>query len=370
MQSSAAHSPRSHPTGRVLTGLRPVLAAAVLALLPAAPAAAYDDLVVEEKALRVLDTMLPSGVETREQGIQESDVPGWVKVSYKAKSRKGWVNVDIFVHEGGDYALAGRMYPQASGAEPRQRARDAMDQRLPEKFRAELVRERAAPMEGLREFLFEVRSARRGPHPVAVYVGEEFAHVGRLFGPANQNLTQETQRSWRGERVAWKDLTAGLEPVYGRAGAPVRFAMFTDPDCPACQRAKGRIDELMAEHGGELAGYLLWLPLDMHQHARPKAKVLACAPSERQDGLFDALKGTKPNKVGEVYEILERKDLEVPPQVRDCVASGQADKHLERFRSQADRVLLRSVPTVYFDGKVYNGFPEAAIKEALGNGSG
>jgi len=342
-----------------------LLIAALLATVLASPAAAYDELLVEEKALRVLDTMVPSGVETREKGMEKAPVEGWIKAAYEAKTRRGWLSVDVYVHESAEYALAGRLFPLEAGAKPRQKAKQAMSERLPDKFERRIIQEQATAMEGLREFLFEVQLPERGPQAVAVYVGKDFGVVGQLFGPDNQNLTEAAKRSWRGSLVSWQDLTEGLKPVYGSADAPVQFAMFTDPDCPACQRAKGRIDELTAEHGDALAGYLLWLPLEMHRHAKPKAKVLACSAPERQPELFEALKGSKPNKVAEVYEVLKRKDIDVPRKVRGCVASGQADKRLQRYKKQADTVGLHSVPTVYFDGKVYRGFPEQAVTEAI-----
>jgi len=348
-----------------LTRLGPILAAALLALLAAGPAVAYDDLVVGEKALRVLDQIVPSGVETRDKGVEKAKVSGWVKASYQAKSRRGWVPLDIYVHQGGDYALVGKLYPQDAGTKPRQRAKEAMAERVPDKFERSIIHERATGMEGLREFLFEVRIPRRGPQAVGVYTGQDFALVGQMYGPDNQNLTEASKRSWRGSLISWKALTDGLKPVYGDAGAPVEFAMFTDPDCPACQAAKGRIDKLMDKHGDQLAGYLLWLPLDMHKHSRPKAKVLACTAADRQSDLFDALKGSKPDKVADVYEVLKHKGVEVPRKVRGCVASGQADGLLKRFRKQADKIGLHSVPTVYFDGKVYRGFPEQEVTDAL-----
>ena len=341
------------------------LMAAAALLVAAAPVTAYDELAVEEKALRVLDAMLPEGVETRSDGMEEASVEGWIKASYEAKSRRGWMPVKIFVHEDTDYALAGRLYAVTPDAEPLDKAKSALGERIPSKFERELIQEKATAMEGLREYLFEVRLPQRGPQAIGVYVGDDFGVVGQLFGPGNENLTQKSKRTWRGSLVSWSDLTKDLEPVYGDAEAPVRFAMFTDPDCPACQAAKDRIDSLVAKHGDRLAGYLLWLPLDMHDHAEPKAKVLACAPTGTQPRLFDALKETKPNGVEEVYEVLERKDVAIPDGTRGCVDSGGGDRHLERVRQQADQVGLSSVPTVYFDGKVYRGFPEDAVKEAL-----
>ncbi len=339
-----------------------------LAFLATGPASAYDDLVVEEKALRIMDRLVPPGAETKEEGMQESAVPGWIKVGFQAKSKRGWIPVSIFVQEEARYALVGRLYPSAKGAEPREAAERAADKRLPDRFRHRIIGEQAAPMPGLREFLFEVEVPRRGKQPMAVYVGEGFAGVGQLFGPDNRNLTQLAQQRWRAKQVAWKELVKGLEPVYGSADAPVQFGMFTDPDCPSCQKAKARIDGMMGETGERLAGYLLWLPLDMHPHAKPKAKIFTCSPPGRQRILFDALKGTEPDSVQDVYALLAKKDLEVPGGVRECVSSGRAAARLERFRKLADRIGVSSVPTVYFGDRVFKGFPEKELREALRGG--
>jgi hypothetical protein len=341
------------------------MAAAVLLLTGAVPAAAYDDLAVEEKALRVMDQLVPSEAETKEKGMAESAVPGWIKVSFEAKSRRGWIPIEVYVHEDTEYALVGRLMDVSADLSPREKADKAAGQRLPDRLDHELIQEEDAPMEGLRLFLYEVRVPQRGPQPMAVYVGDDLAVVGQLFGPANQNLTEVAQQRWRASQVEWAELIKGLEPVYGSADADVQFAMFTDPDCPSCQRAKGRIDELVEEHGDDIAGYLLWLPLDMHPHAKPKAKVLTCSPAGKQAALFDALKDTKPEKVADVYTILEGKDVALPDGVKDCIASGKADKQLKRFNEHAGQVGVHSVPSVYFDDRLYKGFPESAIRSGL-----
>jgi protein-disulfide isomerase len=214
--------------------------------------------------------------------------------------------------------------------------------------------------------LFEVTIPQRGrKRALTVYVGEDFGVVGRLFGPDNSNLSGRARQEWRAEQVAWSDLIEGREPVYGSAEAPVRIAMFTDPDCPACQQAKGRLDKLAEEYGDALAVYLLWLPLDMHEHARPKAKVLSCFPAERQKTLFDRLKPMEPDDVADVYAGLEDKGAEVPQSVRACVDSGEAKAALDRNQGYANDMGVRSVPSVYFDDRLYKGFPESAIRSGL-----
>lgn len=349
-----------------ISGWTGLIAVAACLLGAAAPAGAYDELAVEEKALRVMDEVVPRQAETREKGMEEASVPGWVKVSFEAKSRRGWIPIEVYVHEDAEYALVGRLMGVSGDRSAREKADQAVAKRLPERMDYKLIRQRSAEMEGLEEFLYEVQVPKRGAQPMAVYVGDRLAVVGQLFGPANQNLTEVAQQRWRASKVEWSKLIEGMEPVYGSADADVQFAMFTDPDCPACQQAKGRIDELIKEHGGDLAGYLLWLPLDMHEHAEPKAKVLACTEPGRQSARFDALKGTKPESVDDVYTILEGKDASVSGGTKECVASGKADERLQRYREFADRLGVNSVPSVYFDDRLFKGFPEGDVRGQLG----
>ncbi|KPV39428.1 hypothetical protein AN478_09640 [Thiohalorhabdus denitrificans] len=335
----------------------------------AGPAGAYDELEVEERALRVMDALLPSEIETRQKTMEEAEVSGWVHVVYEAQSDRGWIPVELFVREGADYTFMGKMYSLDPSRDADAKAEAAMDKRLPEQFERELLQSRDTPLEGVREYLYEVEVPQRGPQPVTAYVGEDFGVVGQLFGPDNANLTEAAEQKWAGSQVDWEELVKGLEPVFGPGDTEVKFAMFTDPDCPACQRAKGRIEALVEEHGDDLTGYLLWLPLDMHQHAKPKAEVLACTAPERQSALFDALEGTQPNSTEDVYTILENQEVTVPKPVRECVASGQGEERLERYKGFADRMQVHSVPSVYFDGRLFKGFPEQKVREALAGDS-
>ncbi|MFP4616338.1 MAG: thioredoxin domain-containing protein [Thiohalorhabdus sp.] len=344
-----------------------VLAAGLTFL--AGPAGAYDELEVEERALRVMDDLLPSEIETRQKTMEEAEVSGWVHVVYEAQSERGWIPVELYIREEADYAFMGKQYPLDPSEDADAKAEAAMDKRLPAEFERELLESRDTPLEGVREYLYEVQVPQRGAQPVAAYVGEDFAVVGQLFGPDNANLTEAAEQEWAGSQVDWEELVDGLEPVFGSGDTEVRFAMFTDPDCPACQRAKERIEELVEENGDELSGYLLWLPLDMHQHAKPKAEVLACAAPERQSDLFDALQGTQPNSTDDVYSILENQEVEVSKSVRECVAAGEGEERLKRYKDFADRMQVHSVPSVYFDGRLFKGFPESEIREALGGDS-
>ncbi|MFA9461301.1 thioredoxin domain-containing protein [Thiohalorhabdus methylotrophus] len=346
------------------------LALAIGLTVLAGPAAAYDELAVEEKALRVVDALLPPDIETRKKSMGEAPVEGWVKAVFEAQSQRGWIPIELYIREGADYAFMGQMYQLDPSMDARDKARKAMENRLPPRFDRKLLQSGDTPLEGVKEFLFEVQVPQRGAQPVAAYVGDGFGVVGQLFGPDNQNLTEVAKQKWAGGQVSWKELVKGLKPVYGSEGAPVRFAMFTDPDCPACQQAKRRIDTLIEKHREDLSGYLLWFPLEMHKHARPKAEVLACSTPERQSRMFDALKGSEPGDVEDVYATLQEEGVEVPERVRECVSSGKGEEWLKRVREFANKMQVTSVPSVYYDGRLFKGFPEQEIREALRSGSG
>lgn len=352
---------RSYRSPRLLPAL--VMA---LALGIAAPVNALDKLQAQEKAMRVLDQMVPPGTETREKGVQGEPVPGWTRVAFEAKSnRDEWLPIDVYIDTEGDYALVGRLY-QVDGADPEARGEAALSQRLPERFDFRLIKKQKAPLQGVAEMLYEVSLPQRDQtRALTVYAGDGFGVVGQLYGPDNTNLSDRVRQEWRAEQVAWSDLVADRAPVYGTKDAPVQIAMFTDPDCPACQRAKKRIDKLADEYGDDLGVYMLWMPLPMHDHAEPKAKALACSAAQEQKGLFKTLKPMEPNSVGDVYTALEEEGVAVPDGVRECVSAGEAGEALAQNKRHANSMGVRSVPSVYFRDRLYKGFPESAIRDAL-----
>lgn len=349
-----------------MSPIRILAALAVAGLLAASlPAVAQDDFALRDRAARAVASVLPERVQTREADDAITPVAGgWRRVPYEVQGRRGWFAVDVLVHPEHGHALVGALGEGVSGDGPRARARSLLKGQLPDGWRLRPVSDRAVGAAGLHEVLMEAsRGDGGGARLLSVYVGEEFALRGGLRGPQGTDITAAGRRRYRGDQVSWDELTADRKPAYGSADAPVRLAMFTDPDCPSCRKAKKRIEALAEQHPGALAVYFLWYPLDAHPHAESKARVLSCAPAGRQPALFEALKPTQPEDAAGALAALREAEVAVGQGVARCAKQGKGT--LARDRELARKGRVTGTPSVYFRGDLYRGFPEPAIRRAL-----
>src|SRR4030095_1796802 len=61
------------------------------------------------------------------------------------------------------------------------------------------------------------------------------------------------------------------EAARGSASAPVTLVVFTDLECPYCQKLHGTIEDLEHQYGSKLRIVYKHMPLPMHKQARPAA---------------------------------------------------------------------------------------------------
>lgn len=345
----------------------PALAAAAC-LFASAGAAAQDEFSLRDRASRALTAVMPDRVQTREADGEITTIQGdWRRVPYEVRGRQGWFPVHVLVNAGSGHALVGTLGEGAAQAGPRSRARALLESQLPGQWQLEPVADRAIEGVGLHEVLVEAgRGQGSGKRLLTVYLGEGFALRGALRGPQGRDITGEGRRGYRGRLLSWAELTEGRSPAYGSAGAPVRLAMFTDPDCPSCRRAKRRIEALAEQYPDRLAVYFLWYPLDVHPHAEPKARVLSCAPARRQPALFEDLKSAEPADAAGAVTALREAGTSVSERIARCAEKNNGT--LERDRTLAGQGRVTGTPSVYFRGDLYRGFPEPAIRTALESG--
>lgn len=342
------------------------LVAAAGLLAAGAPAPAQDDFSLRDRAARALSSVLPERAETREADGEITRVAGdWRLVPYEARGQRGWFPLHVLVNADTGHALVGTVGQEGGGDGPRERAKALLKAQLPPDWQLQAVADRSIEGAGLHEVLVEARGKgqRGAARMLAVYLGEGFGLRGALEGPDGADLTAVGQRRFRGQQVSWEELRGDREPAYGSAGAPVQLAMFTDPDCPSCRRAKERIEALAEAHPDKLAVYFLWYPLEVHEHAEPKARVLGCAPASRQPALFEALKPAEPEDAAAAVAALRDGGESVSETLAECARQGGGT--LERDRELAEQGRVTGTPSVYFRGDLYRGFPEPAIREAL-----
>jgi protein-disulfide isomerase len=86
-------------------------------------------------------------------------------------------------------------------------------------------------------------------------------------------------------------LLEGNGPAFGPADAKVQLVLFSDFQCPYCQRAMGTVDAVRKQYGDRVRFVFRQFPLSFHEHAQDAARAALFAHSrgkfwEMHDKLF------------------------------------------------------------------------------------
>ncbi|MCB9495638.1 MAG: thioredoxin domain-containing protein [Fibrobacteria bacterium] len=148
------------------------------------------------------------------------------------------------------------------------------------------------------------------------------------------------------------DIPTDPSLVLGPAKAPHTLAIFTDPECPYCQRIYPQLDVWLAAHK-DLKVAIHFFPLSFHPRAIPAAKAYWAA--SRQGKIAPFLKNLHADGA---------KDLSDEALLRAATASGcDASKFQSDWASDAaqaavdkdlklgERVGVQGTPSLYLDGK-------------------
>ena len=149
-----------------------------------------------------------------------------------------------------------------------------------------------------------------------------------------------------------EDVRVGSAPVRGPDNAPVTIVVFSDFECPFCQRSEATLRALVDQYGGKVRVAFRNHALPMHPNARDAAKAALAAGEqgkfwEYHDVLFahqDALDGAS----------LERyaKDLGLDvARFRRVMASSQIDSALTADEGEAVRLGVMGTPTTFVNGR-------------------
>jgi len=183
-----------------------------------------------------------------------------------------------------------------------------------------------APAKGLWQIDMEV-----GGKPGAIYLDFSKKYlIGQLL-PVDAIGKLPVPPTAAATKIDFSRLPLKEALVMGPKKAKKRIVVFTDPDCPYCQKLHGEIKQVLAKRH-DVAFYIFLRPLPMHgKDAIDKAQAIICAKSLT---LLD--------------EALSGKPLPKP-----TCGNEQVEKNI----ALADSLQLRSTPTlVREDGTVNAGF--------------
>ncbi len=121
--------------------------------------------------------------------------------------------------------------------------------------------------------------------------GEHVLFGGQIIETATRrNLTRERMQEF--SRIDWSILPLEKAIVSGDKNAKLKVAVFTDPDCPFCQKLEQELKQVKG-----IKVYTFLFPLPMHPDARGKSEAIWCSKNQHETMLKVILDRTNP-KVG------------------------------------------------------------------------
>jgi len=167
-------------------------------------------------------------------------------------------------------AAAKAPVPRASAATPAPTAdAAAVKKLLEERFPGAQVRYIAkAPFLGLYEAMFDDQMIYVDPKASYVFVGNVYDTKTKV------NLTERKARELN--RVAWSELPLNLAIRKVKGNGSRRLAVFSDADCPYCQRLEESLKTVT-----DVTIYTFLYPIDqLHPDAARKSRVIWCSPDK------------------------------------------------------------------------------------------
>jgi protein-disulfide isomerase len=137
----------------------------------------------------------------------------------------------------------------------------------------------------------------------------------------------------------------------GAPSAPIQVVVFTDLECPFCERFHG-IARDVRNVRSDVAITWLHYPLERHRFARPAAHAAECAHDQgRFDGFIEAVY-TQQDSLGLMSWSDFAAVAEVPDMARfeGCLTSGETPERIELGLSAGRRIGVHATPTILING--------------------
>jgi thiol:disulfide interchange protein DsbC len=164
----------------------------------------------------------------------------------------------------------------------------AVKKLVEERFPGVQVRHIAkAPFLGLYEAMFDDQMVYVDPKAAYIFVGNVYDTKTKV------NLTERKARELN--RIAWSTLPLDLAIKKVKGNGSRRLAVFSDADCPFCQRLEETLKGI-----DDVTVYTFLYPIDqLHPDAARKSKLIWCAPDKVKawDEFF--VSGKLPDNKGE-----------------------------------------------------------------------
>jgi len=154
------------------------------------------------------------------------------------------------------------------------------------------------------------------------------------------------------------------DPVTGPANAKITIVEFSDFQCPYCAVAVGSLRNLLAKHPNDVRLVFKQFPLDIHSQAEFAAEAALAAHAQGKfwpmhDKLYANFRSLSPEKITEWAKDLGLDMVRFYAEMK----SGKYKAVVQKELDQGEQAGVLGTPTLFVDGKHYNGPAETAALE-------
>ena len=161
-------------------------------------------------------------------------------------------------------------------------------------------------------------------------------------------------------------LSIGGAPFKGPATAKITLVEFSDFQCPYCAAATHQIDNLLAKHPQDVRLVFKQFPLDIHSDAALAAEAALAAHAQGKfwpmhDKLYANFRSISREKI---FELAKEVGLDQTRFAAD-LNSGKYKSAVQKELSEGERAGVSGTPTLFVNGKHFNGPVEVPILEQV-----
>jgi protein-disulfide isomerase len=154
------------------------------------------------------------------------------------------------------------------------------------------------------------------------------------------------------------------DPFRGPANAKITLVEFSDFQCPYCAVAVASLNSILAKHPTDVRLVFKQFPLDIHSQAAYAAEAALAANAQGKfwplhDKMYANFRSLSPDRITEWAKEL---GLDMVRFYMD-MKSGKYKPVVEKELDQGEQAGVLGTPTVFVNGKHYNGGMETAALE-------
>jgi protein-disulfide isomerase len=294
----------------------------------------------------------------------------WLMTFLKYRQLSRWLVALVLLETAGEWISAGPTCPALSDSQKDSLAAYVHSRyKMSQTVSLNLSREEPVADTCSRKLIFEGKSGVR-TWQLVLYLSSDLRFLTHKLYDTTIDPIKEEQLN--AEKLA-AAFTVGTVPTFGPKDAPVTIVEFSDFQCPYCRRFEQIQKEVLAKDSGQIRIVFHYLPLSMHEWARPAALGAACAMLQNQEAFWELHDMLFENQASITSENISSKLLKYAALVktidkgtfRNCLENEMSLGLVLRDINLAASNQITGTPTLFINGRRVQGVKNTAELSSL-----